>query len=44
MPAFLSTDAPDFEARFSELLSLKRESAPDVDAAVASWRFLQSTL
>ena len=36
MPAFLSTDAPDFEARFAELLSLKRESAPDVDAAVAA--------
>ena len=36
MPAYLSTTAPDFEARFRALLSAKREDAPDVDAAVAA--------
>lgn len=36
MPAFLTTDAPDFEARFTALLSLKREEAEDVDTAVAA--------
>jgi histidinol dehydrogenase len=36
MPARLSTAAPDFEARFRALLELKRESAADVDAAVAA--------
>ena len=30
----LETAAPDFEARFSELLAAKRETAEDVDAAV----------
>lgn len=35
MPHILSTKAPDFEARFEALLGLKREEAPDVDAAVA---------
>jgi histidinol dehydrogenase len=36
MPSFLTTDAPDFEARFAALLALKREEAADVDDAVAS--------
>ncbi|MCX7645852.1 MAG: histidinol dehydrogenase [Rhodobacteraceae bacterium] len=36
MPAFLATDAPDFEARFAALLALKREEAADVDDAVAA--------
>jgi hypothetical protein len=35
MPVFLRADAPDFDAEFDALLSRKRESAPDVDAAVA---------
>ncbi len=35
MPQFLSTIDADFEARFSDLLSAKREDAPDVDAVVA---------
>ncbi len=35
MPHRLRTDAPDFETRFRALLSMKREDAPDVDAAVA---------
>ncbi len=35
MPMHLSTDAPDFEARFVALLSMKREDSPDVDAVVA---------
>ncbi len=35
MPFRMSTSDPDFEARFAGLLSLKREEAPDVDAAVA---------
>ena len=30
----LNASAPDFEAQFSRLLAAKRESAPDVDAAV----------
>jgi histidinol dehydrogenase len=30
----LNASAPDFEERFKALLSMKRESAPDVDAAV----------
>ena len=36
MPQFLSTGDPDFEARFTALLSMKREDAPDVDEAVAA--------
>ncbi len=36
MPQFLDTTEPDFEARFSALLGAKRESDPDVDAAVAA--------
>jgi len=36
MPAFLTTDAPDFEPRFAALLALKREEAADVDDAVAA--------
>ncbi len=35
MPQFLSTQDADFEARFTALLSMKREDAPDVDQAVA---------
>jgi histidinol dehydrogenase len=35
MPVFLSTATPTFEADFTALLGLKREDAPDVDAAVA---------
>ena len=35
MPLFLNTEEPDFEARFQELLAMKREDAPDVNAAVA---------
>ena len=35
MPIRLSSTAPDFEARFSTLLTMKREDSPDVDAAVA---------
>ncbi|MEO1505253.1 MAG: histidinol dehydrogenase [Pseudomonadota bacterium] len=34
MPIFLSTTDPDFEPRFQELLSAKREEAPDVETAV----------
>ncbi|MGG7564601.1 histidinol dehydrogenase [Rhodovulum sp. DZ06] len=36
MPVTLRTDAADFEARLAELLGAKRESAPDVDEAVAA--------
>lgn len=36
MPHFLNTAAPDFEARFTALLGMKREDSPDVDAAVAA--------
>ncbi len=36
MPQFLNTRADDFEAAFAALLSMKREDAPDVDAAVAA--------
>ena len=36
MPQFLSTSEPGFEARFAALLGMKREDAPDVDAAVAA--------
>lgn len=36
MTFFLSTDAPDFEAAFAQLLSMKREEAEDVDQAVAA--------
>ena len=36
MPQFLDTTAPDFLARFTALLGMKREDAPDVDAAVAA--------
>ena len=35
MPVTLSTRDPDFEAAFRKLLAAKRESAADVDAAVA---------
>ena len=36
MPHRLSTDAPDFETRFAQLLTLKREDSVDVDDAVAA--------
>ena len=36
MPYLISTDEPDFEARFAALLALKREEAADVDDAVAA--------
>ena len=36
MPHLLSTAEPDFEARFAALLAMKRESAGDVDDAVAA--------
>lgn len=36
MPQFLSTREPDFAVRFEALLGMKREDAPDVDAAVAA--------
>ena len=35
MPLRLSTQDADFEARFTALLSMKREDSPDVDAVVA---------
>ncbi|SLN35349.1 histidinol dehydrogenase [Roseisalinus antarcticus] len=35
MVEFLSTSRDDFEARFTALLSAKREESPDVDTAVA---------
>ncbi|MEM9477546.1 MAG: histidinol dehydrogenase [Pseudomonadota bacterium] len=35
MPQFLNSRDSDFQARFDALLSMKREDAPDVDAAVA---------
>ena len=35
MPQFLNSTSADFEARFTELLSMKREDSPDVDTAVA---------
>ncbi|TGD44142.1 histidinol dehydrogenase [Pseudotabrizicola sediminis] len=35
MPVFLSFDEADFEARFAQLLGMKREEAEDVDQAVA---------
>ena len=35
MPIFLNSTEADFEARFSALLSMKREDSPDVDQAVA---------
>ena len=35
MPVRLSTAAPDFEPGFAALLAMKRETAADVDAAVA---------
>ncbi len=35
MPFELNSAEPDFEARFAELLAVKREVAEDVDAAVA---------
>ena len=35
MAIFLDAKASDFEARFVELLAAKRETAADVDAAVA---------
>jgi histidinol dehydrogenase len=36
MPHFLDTSEPGFEARFSALLAMKREDAPEVDDAVAA--------
>jgi histidinol dehydrogenase len=36
MPHRLRTDEADFEPRFRALLAMKREDAPDVDAAVAA--------
>lgn len=36
MPHFLTTDADDFETRFTALLGMKREDSPDVDATVAA--------
>jgi len=35
MPVFLNTTEADFEARFRQLLGMKREADADVDAAVA---------
>lgn len=35
MPIRLSHDQPDFEARFADLLAMKREADEDVDATVA---------
>ncbi|MEM5475824.1 histidinol dehydrogenase [Pacificibacter sp. AS14] len=35
MPHFLNTQDADFEARFVELLAMKREDSPDVDHIVA---------
>jgi len=35
MPVTLRADAPDFESRFRDLLSMKRESSPEVDDVVA---------
>ncbi|MGE4609803.1 MAG: histidinol dehydrogenase [Paracoccaceae bacterium] len=35
MPLFLNSKQPDFEARFVDLLGMKRESDADVDAVVA---------
>ncbi|SMR82707.1 histidinol dehydrogenase [Aliiroseovarius halocynthiae] len=35
MPQFLNSTDSDFEARFTALLSMKREDSPDVDATVA---------
>lgn len=35
MPQLLNTSDPDFRQSFSALMSMKREEAPDVDAAVA---------
>ena len=36
MPQTLATTDADFETRFAALLTMKREDAPDVDAAVAA--------
>lgn len=36
MPLFISHDDPQFEARFTALLAMKREEAEDVDQAVAA--------
>ncbi|KPQ13861.1 MAG: histidinol dehydrogenase HisD [Rhodobacteraceae bacterium HLUCCO18] len=36
MPEFLNTTDADFETRFSALLSMKREDAPEVDEVVAA--------
>ncbi len=36
MPQFLTSTDPEFETRFAALLTMKREDAPDVDAAVAA--------
>lgn len=34
MPQFLNSTAPDFESRFTALLSMKREDSPEVDDVV----------
>lgn len=36
MPQFLSTEDPDFAARFASILTMKREDSPDVDDTVAA--------
>lgn len=36
MPHFLKTTDADFDSRFTQILGLKREDSPDVDAAVAA--------
>ncbi|WP_374292366.1 histidinol dehydrogenase [Paenirhodobacter enshiensis] len=36
MPHFLNTTDADFDSRFTQILGLKREDSPDVDAAVAA--------
>ena len=36
MPLFLSTDAPDFDARFTDVLSMKREASVEVDQTVSA--------
>ncbi len=35
MPHFLTSADADFETRFSEILSMKREDSPEVDDIVA---------
>ncbi|HMB12385.1 MAG TPA: histidinol dehydrogenase, partial [Roseovarius sp.] len=36
MPITLDATAPDFEAQFTALLSMKREDSPDVDDTVVA--------